>query len=163
MLSISRGIPLKMSARILTFLSLLVVCSGKSFAAHMITPWPENKKGAVSLTFDDGYPSQFILGVPALDARGLKGSFYIITAWAGKPLSADRWNSWKNVANSGHEIGSHTVSHPYLTSLSPTQVENELAVSKATIDAQIISQKCLTVIYPYGDFNSDVVSITRNY
>ena len=142
-------------------LLFIAVFGGSSFAAHQITAWPENKKGAVSLNFDDGYNSQYSLGVPALDARGLKGSFYPIIDGIGGWVAG--WNSWRTAANNGHEIGSHTITHPDLTSLSPAQVQEELAGSKAEIDAQITSQKCRTLVYPYGDFNSNVISVTRNY
>ena len=124
-----------------------------SFAAHSITNWPDNKEGAVSLTFDDGCASHLSLGIPALDARGLKGTFFLITNNVGS------WGPWINAADSGHEIGSHTKSHPYLTDLSLTQVQDELTGSKVAIDAQITSQQCLTLAYPYGIVNSSVASI----
>jgi peptidoglycan/xylan/chitin deacetylase (PgdA/CDA1 family) len=64
---------------------------GSSPAGHTITTWPKNRKGAVSLTFDDGDPSNYTAGVPELEARGMKASFYIITrlrqcATSGIPL-----------------------------------------------------------------------------
>ena len=37
-----------------TVFLLLGLSAASSFAAHTITPWPENRKGAVSLAFDDG-------------------------------------------------------------------------------------------------------------
>jgi peptidoglycan/xylan/chitin deacetylase (PgdA/CDA1 family) len=152
---------MKAAAGGLIVLMFLAVFAGNACAAHQSTTWPDNKKGAVSLTFDDGSPSQISLGIPALDARGLKGSFFLITD-AVKNGNSPTWSSWRNAATNGHEIGSHTISHPYLTTLSPAQVQEELAGSKTEIEAQITSQKCLTFVYPYGDFNSEVVSITRN-
>ena len=154
---------MKLSVRGFMVLLSFWLFTASAFAGHTITAWPENKKGAVSITFDDGYPSQYTLGVPALNARGMKGTFFIITDDEGIPLSTSAWNSWRNVAISGHEIGGHTLSHPDLTSLSSTQVQIELSESKAEIDAQITSQKCLTFAYPFGALNPDVESITRNY
>jgi hypothetical protein len=72
------------------------------------------------------------------------------------------WASWINAANAGHEIGSHTVTHPDLTSLSSTQAQSELAGAQAAIDAQILSQKCLSLAYPYGAVNGTVASIAQN-
>ena len=57
----------------------LAVFAGNSFAAHRITTWPDNRKGAVSLGFDDGCPSHLSVAVPALNARGFKGTFFLIT------------------------------------------------------------------------------------
>ena len=137
---------------------LLVALAGSSFAGHGITNWPENKAGAVSLTFDDGTQSQLSLGIPALDARGLKGTFYVITDRVGTA-----WDPWKSAAMAGHEIDSHTKSHPYLTSLSTAQIRDELGGSRPLIDAQITSQKVFSLAYPYGDVNTNVSTIARDY
>ena len=142
--------------------TLTVLPENSPPVGHGITLWPENKSGAVSLTFDDGETSQYTLGVPALNARGMKGSFYIITAYAGVPLSAGVWNSWRNVANNGHEIGSHTKTHPDLTQIPPAQLQDEVVGSKVEIDAQITTQKILTFVYPSGIFNSSVMSIVQD-
>ena len=48
-----------------------------SAAAHQITQWADNRAGAVSITFDDGLISHYTLAVPALNARGFKGTFFI--------------------------------------------------------------------------------------
>jgi peptidoglycan/xylan/chitin deacetylase (PgdA/CDA1 family)/lysophospholipase L1-like esterase len=137
---------------------LLLALAGSSFAAHGITNWPENKAGAVSLTFDDGTQSQLSLGIPALNARGMKGTFFVITDWVG-----GAWDPWKNAAIAGHEIGSHTKSHPYLTTLSTSQLIDELGGSLPLIDAQITSQNVFSLAYPYGDVNSTVSSVARDY
>ena len=141
-------------------LLLLVVFAGSSCATHGITTWPDNKKGAVSITFDDGCLSHVSIGIPSLDARGFKGTFFLPTNRIGG--SSPGWDSWKNAANNGHEIGSHTMTHPHLTSLTPTEVQQELEGAKAAIDAQITTQLCLSFAYPFGEFNVSVASIANN-
>ena len=140
------------------FLALLfvMVFAGSSFAEHEITYWPDNKRGAVSLTFDDNCVSHYSLGIPALNERGLKGTFFVITDDIGS------WDPWKNAAKMGHEIGSHTKTHPHLPMLSLPQVQDEMAGAKAAIDVQIAPDRCLTFAYPYGQLNSDVESIAQN-
>ncbi len=144
----------------LIILLLLVVFTSSSFAAHVITDWPDNKKGAVSLTFDDGCQSQASLGLPALNARGLKATFFLITNRIGG--SSPGWDTWINAANNGHEIASHTMDHPHLTSLTPTQVQDQMEGAKAAIDAQITSQQCLTFAYPFGEYSDTTQSIAQN-
>lgn len=65
-------------------------------------------RGGVSLTFDDGIPCHLDVAVPALEERGLKGSFYLTPR-------GDDWRQrlapWREVAAAGHEIGNHTLSH----------------------------------------------------
>jgi len=69
--------------------------------------WPQGKRAAVSLTFDDARASQLDVGVPLLDAYGFKATFYVSI----EPLSK-RVNGWKGVAAEGHEIGNHSMRHP---------------------------------------------------
>ena len=39
--------------------------------------WPDGKKMALSLTFDDARLSQIDKGIPLLDKYGIKGTFYL--------------------------------------------------------------------------------------
>jgi beta-glucosidase len=69
--------------------------------------WPEGKKMAISLTFDDARLSQPDLGIPLLDKYGVKATFY---------LSPDnmmkRLDEWRKAASNGHDIGNHSLLHP---------------------------------------------------
>ena len=132
---------------------------------HQITYWADNKAGAVSLTFDDGVISQYTLAVPALNARGFKGTFFVITSRIDSNTVHNfaTWDEWRNAANQGHEIGSHTKTHPHLPQLSLAQMQDEIGGSKAAIDAQITTQKCLTFSYPFGEFNDNAESIAQAY
>ncbi len=70
--------------------------------------WHGSALGAVSLTFDDGVPSQLERAVPLLEERGLCGTFYLC------PQGDDyreRLRPWHAIAQRGHEIGNHSLSH----------------------------------------------------
>ncbi|MGC9327044.1 MAG: polysaccharide deacetylase family protein, partial [Candidatus Hinthialibacter sp.] len=70
-------------------------------------PWPEGKRCAVSLTFDDARLSQIDAGIPLLNQYNVKATFYV------SPHSLlRRVEGWKAAAAAGHEIGNHTMSHP---------------------------------------------------
>jgi peptidoglycan/xylan/chitin deacetylase (PgdA/CDA1 family) len=64
------------------------------------------------------------------------------------------------IATSGFEIASHTMLHKDLTSISPADLEEELASSKSQLAAG-----CRTdvhgIAYPYGRFDDAVVAATR--
>ena len=128
-------------------------------AAHQITQWVNNTSGAVSITFDDGNRSDYTLAVPALNARGFKGSFFIITDW----IDNATWDEWRDVAHQGHEIGSHTKTHPQLTQLSLPEMEEEIGESKSVIESQIPMQQCLTFVYPFGEYNATGKAIAEEY
>jgi hypothetical protein len=44
-----------------------------------ITRWPDDKKGAASITYDDGTVNQFRKAVPVMNDLNLKGTFFINT------------------------------------------------------------------------------------
>ncbi len=70
-------------------------------------PWPDGKRAAVSLSFDDGRDSQIEIGIPILERHGVRGTFYVIVPNMEKKLAL-----WKRAIANGHEIGNHTLSHP---------------------------------------------------
>jgi peptidoglycan/xylan/chitin deacetylase (PgdA/CDA1 family) len=69
--------------------------------------WPQGKRAAISLTFDDARFSQIDRGLPILDEYGVKATFYVSLTSLEKRL-----DDWKKAAASGHEIGNHTLTHP---------------------------------------------------
>ncbi len=69
--------------------------------------WPNEKRCAVSLTFDDARLSQADLGLDLLDRHHVKATFYIMPA--GVEARLDRW---RRAVADGHEIGNHTLTHP---------------------------------------------------
>jgi len=70
-------------------------------------PWPEGKKCAVSLTFDDARLTQIDKGIPLLDKYGIKATFYVLPCSLTKRL-----DGWKKAVASGYEIGNHSTTHP---------------------------------------------------
>lgn len=70
------------------------------------TRWPNGAKAAVVLTYDDALESHLANAIPALDAVGLKGTFFLANV---KEADVDRW---RRAATSGHELANHTMFHP---------------------------------------------------
>lgn len=69
--------------------------------------WPEGKRAAVSLSFDDSRLSQIDAGLAVLRKAGVKATFYVQAPGVEKRLEG-----WKTAVIEGHEIGNHTVTHP---------------------------------------------------
>jgi len=69
--------------------------------------WPEGKKMALSLTFDDARLSQVEKGIPLLDKYGVKATFYI-----SPDNLIQKVDGWRKAVANGHEIGNHSVHHP---------------------------------------------------
>ncbi|HSE61249.1 MAG TPA: polysaccharide deacetylase family protein [Candidatus Saccharimonadales bacterium] len=137
----------------------------------------------VSFTFDDSDASVYNLVKPTLDQYGLKGTSYVITGCIGMTTAPNTcranndtaymtWSQVEQLAAEGWDIGSHTVTHPYLATsdasdgqpnvLTPAQVEQELSQSKAALAAHGID--ATSFASPYGDYNNSVLaSIARYY
>ena len=129
------------------------------------------RTGKISFTFDDGMASAYNLAAPTLQKYGLSATNYVISGCVGMttvPNSCQAngdvaYMSWAQVSalhnTYGWEIGSHTVTHPYLatsgdeqpTPLTLTQVKNELANSKAAIKANAGIDP-VAFATPYGDY-----------
>ena len=99
----------------LTFLCLLIssFAFGQGYENDMADKkvahfsWPEGKKMAISLTFDDARLSQIDKGIPVLDKYKVKGTFYL-----SPDLMAERIDGWKAAIKNGHDIGNHSLVHP---------------------------------------------------
>lgn len=124
---ISAAIGLKMSAQEVSF---------------EIATWYGFKEAAVCYTFDDGCANQFTKARPMFDSAGFPMTLFTVTNWASN------WSVLKAMAEQGHEIASHAVSHPNFGQMSAEQQDNELANSKVIIEEKI-GQPCLTHAYPY--------------
>jgi peptidoglycan/xylan/chitin deacetylase (PgdA/CDA1 family) len=88
---------------------LALLLSVLAFAQQPSTnfTWPEGKRAALSLSFDDARQSQVDVGVALLDKHKVKATFYVV------PSAVElRLEGWKKVVASGHEIGNHSLNHP---------------------------------------------------
>lgn len=76
----------------------------------------------------------------------------------------DRFMDWDQVANLTHDsavtVGAHGCSHAPLTSMDVARASSELIESRARV-AAAVGKPILSVAYPNGDFNEDVVSLSR--
>ncbi len=111
-------------------------------------PWPEGKRFALSLSFDDGRPSCLDVGIPLLDTYGVKATFYVIPA----PVEA-RVDDWRLAVDAGHEMGNHTTSHPCSANFQWIQPERRtedwsLKKMEADIDAATDSIERLLGVTP---------------
>ncbi len=93
------------SRLLLLGLGSLLACGAQAAPSFA---WPDGRRAAVSLSYDDALDSQLDVAIPALDRHGFKGSFYIPLANA---TLATRLADWRAAARNGHELGNHTLFH----------------------------------------------------
>ncbi len=117
-------------------------------------------RGIVSLTFDDGTRSILDNAIPILNAAHLKSTQYIITSFLdGRDPNYMTAAEVVRLQAEGHEIGSHTRTHPFLPSISAVEVINELLQSKQ--DLSDLGINATTFAYPLGGYNKDIVDAVK--
>ena len=138
--------------------------------------WPEGKRAAISLTFDDARFSQVERGLPILDEYGTKATFYVSMGSLEKRLEA-----WKAAVANGHEIGSHSLVHPCsgnfpfareraLEDYTLDQMRAELRQASDTIE-DLLGVRPVSFAYPCGqkyvgrgrDFKSYVPLVAEEF
>lgn len=130
----------------------------KSSNPYYISKVYNFKKSILSLSFDDGIKNQFSIGLPILDNLKIPATFYVVGWQLGDSLFR---STLLKAIKQGHEIGSHTVSHPNLILLSNEEVSQELSLSKNLIDSLVGKNYCLSFAYPGGIYNNSVVNQTK--
>jgi len=133
----------------------------RAIAAPASIPAPRITAGTprsliISFTFDDGRASQYN-AAPLLAARGMTGTFYVNSGRIGTSDYYMTWAQLHDTANAGHEIGGHTVDHPYLSILSSASATTEIARDRSNIETQGFTVKSFA--YPFGDFQAREMNI----
>ncbi len=119
--------------------------------------WPDGKRVAVSLSFDDARASQVDVGLDVINPTGVKVTFFVTT---NSEALHSKLEGWKRALSSGHEIGNHTVNHPCtgnfpwsfhnaLENYTLEQMSQQLDDSNAQIQ-QLLGVRAATFAYPCG-------------
>lgn len=91
----------------LVFLLISMLPDGHQMIAQSY--WPDGQRAAICLTYDDGFDNHLDIVANQLDSFGIKGTFFVP---GHTSCLKDRINDWRKVAESGHELGNHTLFHP---------------------------------------------------
>jgi beta-glucosidase len=130
--------------------------------------WPDGKKMAISLTFDDARLSQIDKGIPILDKYGITGTFYV-----SPNNMVQRIDGWKKAVKAGHDIGNHSLVHPCsgnfawsrsraLEDYSLVSMKQELDSANITIK-QLLGVDAVSFAYPCGQKFTGKGVNTRSY
>jgi len=116
----------------------------------------------VTLTFDDGPSSFYQNALPLLQKYGLNCTAFIISG------AMDHWSDYMTSAqvaqvyNLGNEIGSHSVTHTDLTTLSLSATDAELANSQSALQ-NLIHVSIPSFATPYGASSKQVMKEAAKY
>jgi peptidoglycan/xylan/chitin deacetylase (PgdA/CDA1 family) len=129
---------------------------------------PAKADGAknITLTFDDGFASAFKHALEPLAQHGFRAIQFLVAdriggfnEWevmqgeAREPLMDE--SQIKEWIDGGHEIGAHSLTHPYLTRISLREAREQIFSCKKKLEDRFgvaVRHFC----YPYGDWNPAV-------
>ena len=126
----------------------------------------------VAVTFDDGFRSVYEHALPVLQRYGFPATVFLVTnycgrtnGWPTQPIHVERralfgWAEVKEMSRAGIGFGSHTRTHPDLTTLAGRQAKEELVASKQTIE-DAIGRPVEALAYPYGACDARVKHLAQ--
>ena len=114
----------------------------------------------VVLNFDDVSTSQIRYVKPILDQYGYKATFFPVCDWVD---TTKAWDEIEALHRDGMDIQSHTLTHPVLSELSETQLENEIALSQQCLLEHGINATIFAYPFGAGMQNKTVVDIVAKY
>lgn len=128
--------------------------------ALKLADYKGNRLCAISYTFDDGMAEHHSFVFPLMESLGMKGTFWIIgkNVGTGQDDPQRYWMSWpelEEMAAAGHEMASHSWSHPNLTELSPAELRAEIERNDSIIEAHT-GRRPVSFCYPYNAYNDSV-------
>lgn len=128
-----------------------------------IALFDQPSSGLVSITFDDGYSSQYSLAKPKMDQYEYPGTAYIIPTRVGTTNYMTLTNL-HTIEDLGWDISNHTYDHPYLTTdpitlvtLTSGQVEAEFYQSKQWFITNGFTKGIHDLALPHGAYDDTVV------
>jgi peptidoglycan/xylan/chitin deacetylase (PgdA/CDA1 family) len=104
--------------------------------------------GVVSLTFDDGWESDYTYAFPVLCELKMRATFFIVPTLVETPGYLS-WQQLREMVAAGMEIGSHSMTHPFMHRLDRAALVREFGDSKGVSENRL-NQTVRTASLPRG-------------
>jgi len=129
--------------------------------SHLVEGCPLPPK-SIALSFDDGYIDNYLHAYPILQDYSFTATIFLIADYIGTqtlfPWDSDyeygkslNWSHIKELSRNNFDFGSHTCTHPLLSSIPVEQTRREIAVSKEIIEEKL-GHPAEFFCYPAGNF-----------
>jgi len=115
---------------------------------------------AVCVTFDDGKRSDLTLAAPVLVREGCEATFFIVRGWIGHPesMALDQVKELSRIP--GMEVGSHSLTHPFLSEMEVEGLVRETSGSRKFLE-DLLGLSVESFSYPFGDASPAVVTAVK--
>jgi peptidoglycan/xylan/chitin deacetylase (PgdA/CDA1 family) len=119
--------------------------------------------GLLTIAFDDAWASQYEVAAPALASRGVRASLFFVV----EPID-EMWGGYLNVFQAhafvadGHEVGSHSMDHPDLTTLTDAEIDWQLSASQRWLQ-DTFGQPVGHFAAPFTAIDDRVIATAQRY
>lgn len=119
--------------------------------------WQGGKKRALTVSYDDGVFQDRRL-VEILNKYGIRGSFHLNAGL----LNRENTVTDREVASlyAGHEVSSHSLTHPFLERVSTAEVVHEILEDRRVLES-LCGYPVRGMSYPMGTYNDSVVEALK--
>lgn len=127
----------------------------------------KNTRKFLTFSYDDGI-AQDIRLIKLLEKYGMRGTFHICSAQAGKmdKLLRDDVTVYHGKIPAceiskiyeGHEVAAHTCSHVRLTALSDEEIVKEVEGDRLAL-SELVGYEVVGLAYPYGVYDERVIRL----
>lgn len=117
----------------------------------------ERSDNKIAISFDCAWGTDYTDKLLEVLAReNVHATFFMVQFWAEKYPEYVR-----KIAEAGHEIGTHSATHSYMSKLSEEKIRQELSTSSAAIEAASGVRPDLFRA-PFGDYNDRLIRTARD-
>jgi peptidoglycan/xylan/chitin deacetylase (PgdA/CDA1 family) len=115
----------------------------------------------ILITFDDGYRDNFFKASPVLLRLGMRATAYVVSGRiSGPDPSFLTWPLLHALERRGIEIGSHTMAHRNMTTLSDAALLDDLVRSRRLLERGL-RHRVPWLAYPFGAYDARVERFAR--
>ncbi len=116
----------------------------------------ETEQKKVAISFDCAWGVDYtdkLLDI--MEKNGVRCTFFAVQFWVEKyPEYVEK------IVSAGHEMGTHSRTHPYMSKLSKSEMQDELTTSRQAIEKRT-GQKVTLFRPPYGDYNKLLIDTCK--
>lgn len=151
------------AAAVMVILAVLLAATGAYavFTGGTVRSLPvysvETQEKKISISFDCAWGTEYtdeLLDV--LERENVRATFFMVEFWT------EKYHEYvKKIDEKGHEIGTHSATHSYMSKLSEEEIRQELTSSSQAIE-EVTGKKTQLFRPPYGDYDDLLIDTAKS-